>query len=263
VIAIGVEGRGAPLILLHGVGTSSVVWRRVRPLLATKRLVATPDLPGFGSSPPVGRGFELERVAEAVADALAARLRAPFDLLGNSLGGAVALVLAAQRPELVRRLVLAAPAGLSPLPGPVPALAGRTGSTLIAVRRLGAPALVRSAAGRRMLLFGTVADPSAVPAEDAGWMVSGSRGSTRIAQAIAAVARADLRPRLAELTVPAAFLWGASDRVIPVGSLRPLQALAPEAPTEVIPGTGHAPQLERPREFVGALERLLSRITVR
>ena len=88
-------------------------------------------------------------------------------------------------------------------------------------------------------------------------MVRGSQGSTRIGAAIAAVAAADLRPRLAQLTMPVAFVWGDRDRVVPFSSLPDLRALVADAPAEIIPGAGHVPQLERPREFVAAVERLL------
>ena len=119
------------------------------PGLAERHLVATPDtpaghLPGFGASPPIGRGFVLEDVADALADALAA-LPGPVDLLGNSLGGAVAIVLAERRPELVRRLILAAPAGLAPHRAPIPMIAGRVSATVVAARRRVAPRLVGSA----------------------------------------------------------------------------------------------------------------------
>jgi pimeloyl-ACP methyl ester carboxylesterase len=254
VLAIDVEGDGPPLVLLHGVGTSRVVWRRALPLLAARRLVAAPDLPGFGSSPPAGRGFALDEVADELADEL--DRFAPFDLLGNSLGGAVALVLAARHPERVRRLVLAAPAGLSPHRRPIPALAGRTGSALIAARRVAGAPLAGSAAARRLLLLGVVADPARLAADDARRMLRGSAGSRRIADGIAAVAGADLRPLLSRLAMPVAFLWGARDRVIP------LRALVTDAPVEVVAGAGHVPQVERPREFAAAVERLLAAITV-
>jgi pimeloyl-ACP methyl ester carboxylesterase len=259
VIAIDVQGDGEPLVLVHGVGTSRVVWRQVMPALAAGRLVAAPDIPGFGASPPAGPGFPLDDVADALGDGLATELPTPFDLVGNSLGGAVALVLAARRPELVRRLVLAAPAGLAPRRDPIPAVAGRAGSVLIAGRRLAAP-LTGSALARRLLLLGMVSDAAAVSPAEARRMLRGSRGSRRIAAAIAAVAAVDLRPRLRDL--PVAFLWGADDRVFPTSSLPALRALVPGAPVEVIPRAGHVPQLERPAEFVAAVERLLAAVTV-
>jgi pimeloyl-ACP methyl ester carboxylesterase len=254
VVAIDVEGDGPPLVLLHGVGTNRAVWRRVTPLLAAERLVAAPDLPGFGASPPAGRGFALAGVADALAGSLGRF--APFDLLGNSLGGAVALVLAARHPGHVRRLVLAAPAGLSPYRRPIPALAGRAGSALIAARRVAGAPLAGSAAARRLLLFGVVAEPARLPAEDARRMLRGSAGSRRIGDGIAAVAAADLRPLLSELAPPFGFLWGTRDRVIP------LRTLATSAPLETIAGAGHVPQVERPREFAAAVDRLLRAITV-
>jgi pimeloyl-ACP methyl ester carboxylesterase len=262
VVAIDAQGDGPPLVLLHGVGTSRVVWRRALPLLAAERLVAAPDMPGFGASPPVGRGFALDRVADALAEDLEAELPTPFDLLGNSLGGAVALELAGRRPDLVRALVLAAPAGLAPLREPVPLLAGRAGSVLIAARRIAGAPLAGNGLVRRLLLFGTVADPVGVPADEARRMVRGSRGSVRVGAAITTVAAADLRHRLSALAMPVGFLWGAHDRVVPVSALPGLRALAPGAPAEVIAGAGHVPQVERPEEFAAAVDRLLAAITV-
>ena len=113
-IAIDESGQGPPLVLLHGVGASRAVWRLVTPALAEDRHVIAPDLPGFGESAPAANGFDLDTAAAALADPLAERAGGPFDLLGNSLGGAVAFRLAIARPDLVRRLVLSAPAGFAP-----------------------------------------------------------------------------------------------------------------------------------------------------
>jgi pimeloyl-ACP methyl ester carboxylesterase len=136
------------------------------------------------------------------------------------------------------------------------------GNALIAGRRLVGPVLTRNPLARRLLLYGMVADAGAVPAEEARRMLSGSEGSSRIGAAITAVASADLRPLLAELAMPVAFLWGDRDRVFPVSALRGLRALVPGAPAEVISRTGHVPQLERPDEFVAAVDRLLAAVTV-
>ena len=253
-IATETLGEGPPLVLLHGVGTSRVVWHGVMPALAEHRLVVAPDLPGFGGSPPIGPGFDLD----AVADALAAALPERFDLVGNSLGGAVAVAVAHRHPERVRSLILAAPAGFAPHGGPIPVVAGRVGYAIGRSRRAAAPALAARPRSRRLLLAGIVVDTSGVSADDARRMMNGSQGATRISQAIAAVVRADLRPRLAELQMPVAFVWGDRDRVIPYATLRALQALVPGARCEVLEGCGHVPQLERPADFVAAVERLLA-----
>jgi len=260
VIAVDEAGAGDALVLLHGVGASRGVWRRAMPRLARRRRVLAPDLPGFGGSDPAGAGFDLDAVADALAAGLADRAAAPFDLVGNSLGGAVAVVLAARRPDLVRRLVLAAPAGFGPHGATVARAGGVAGARLIGLRgRVGAP-LAGSAAARRVLLFGTVGDPGGLAADDARAMLTASRDSVRIGPAIATVMAVDLRPRLSGLAVPCGALWGERDRVVPVATLDTLRACVPRLPVERIAGAGHVPQVEQPEAFAVALERLLDRI---
>ncbi|HEU0316620.1 MAG TPA: alpha/beta fold hydrolase, partial [Solirubrobacteraceae bacterium] len=213
-LALEESGTGDPLVLVHGLATTRLIWRRVVPLLDRRRRVVRIDVPGFGESPPVGRGFDLRAVAERVAGGLAAaRVEAPFDLAGHSMGGAVALVLAAERPDAVRRLVLVAPAGLRPIPRLAAAAFGASGAPLIALRRAGAP-LTDTGWGRRLLLATGTVDGGSIPPADARAMVGASRGATRVRQALAAVAAADLRPELGALPAPLGLLWGAEDRII-------------------------------------------------
>ena len=260
-IAIDQTGRGRPLVLLHGVGASREVWRHVTPALAEDRRVIAPDLPGFGESTPAARGFELDAVAAALADVLAERTREPFDLLGNSLGGAVAVALAFERPDLVRRLVLAAPAGFASRPPPIAAAAGALADRAVATRRIiGAPA-ARSATARRALLWGAIAEPQRLPADDVRMMVRASRGSTRIGPAVAAVLRADLRPQLARVEAPLGLIWGWRDRIVPITTLRTIRAVRPDAVVSTIPRAAHVPQVERPREFVIAVRSVLDRLS--
>src|ERR1035441_9740051 len=94
-----------------------------------------------------------------VASAASEHVTEPFDLVGNSLGGAVALILALQRPELVHRLVLVAPAGFSPRPRLVADALGRLSDPMIVFRRLLGNPLTSSGIGRRLLLSGTIAAP--------------------------------------------------------------------------------------------------------
>jgi len=271
-IAIDETGEGRPLVLLHGVGASRTVWRRVTPALAEDRLVLAPDIPGFGESAPAvsaaagpahdsrRRRFELETTAQALADALAVRAGAPFDLLGNSLGGAVAVQLAWSRPELVRRLVLSAPAGFSPRSSPLAAAAGVLTDPAVAVRRVVGAPIARVPTARRALLWGAIAEPQRLSADDARMMLQASRGSTRIGAAVAAVLRADLTGQLERLEAPVGVIWGWRDRIIPIATLRRIRAARPDVVVVTIPRAAHVPQVERPAEFVAAVRRLLARL---
>lgn len=249
-----------PIVMLHGVGANRSIWRSVVPLIAEDRLVITPDLPGFGDSPALDTRFDLDAVATTLADDLAQGINEPFDLVGNSLGGAVALVLAERRPELIRRLVLAAPAGLAPRPRPLSALAGHVVGPVIKARRIVGTPLAGSPTARRLLLWGTVASPQKLAPADARAMLQASRGARSIGSAVTAVLNADLRSSVQDAQVPVGLLWGEHDRVIPARSVLSLREFIDGIPLELIPAAGHVPQIERPDEFVRALERLLTRL---
>jgi len=263
-IAIDETGQGPPLVLLHGVGASRAVWRRVTPALSEDRHVIAPDLPGFGESVAAASGFDLDTAAEALADPLVERAGGPFDLLGNSLGGAVAFRLALMRPDLVRRLVLSAPAGFAGAPSPraLRAVAGALGDQAVAVRRIVGAPVARVSAARRALLWGAIAEPQKLNADDARMMLEASRGSTRVGAAVSAVLAADLRTDLDRLRPPLGVIWGWRDRVVPISTLRHIRATRPDVLVVTIPRAAHVPQVERPAEFVAAVRRLLDRLQV-
>jgi pimeloyl-ACP methyl ester carboxylesterase len=255
-LAVDETGRGAPLVLVHGLATTRHIWNPVVGRLARRRRVLTLDLPGFGESLPAGPGFELDAVAERVARAIAAHgVQAPFDLTGHSLGAAVALTLAARRPKLISRLVLVAPAGFQPVPAPVSLLAPGLDALFAARRRL-AP-LTDLALGRRLLLTMAVADGAAIGPTQARLMVQASAGASRTAAAFQAVAGSDLRPLLTRTKAPLGLIWGERDRTIPPRTARLLLDARPDGRLELIRGAGHVPMVERPSEFAAALERLL------
>jgi pimeloyl-ACP methyl ester carboxylesterase len=106
-------GAGRPLILLHGIGMSNAVWNAVVPLLRPTRRVIAFDTAGFGATPPLPRGMT-PTVANLV-DALARSMfklgiETPVDIVGNSLGGLLALEAA--RRGMARSVVAISPAGL-------------------------------------------------------------------------------------------------------------------------------------------------------
>jgi pimeloyl-ACP methyl ester carboxylesterase len=259
-LAVDDLGEGEPLLLIHGLATTRAIWHLVAPQLAHGRRVVTVDVPGFGESAAVSRGFDLRRVAERIARGLAARgVHGPLDLVGHSLGGGIALTLAASRPRLVRRLVLVAPAGLQPIPWPAPLALSYVAPIVLAVRRRAAP-LTELPWGRRILLATAAADGARIAPAEARLVVDASAGAQRTGQALAAITRADLRPLLGRTPAALGVLWGSDDRTIPVRGVEAIRARRPDAEVEVIPRAGHVAMVERPEAFAEALQKLLDRL---
>jgi pimeloyl-ACP methyl ester carboxylesterase len=100
-----------PGVFVHGLGGESLEWADAAKLLADRCAWYAPDLPGFGESPPPADGdLSIDAHARAVVDVITMLAAGPVHLVGNSLGGTVATRVAAERPELVRSLVLISPA---------------------------------------------------------------------------------------------------------------------------------------------------------
>jgi pimeloyl-ACP methyl ester carboxylesterase len=262
-LALDDRGDGPPLVLLHGLATTRLIWRRVVPLLGEERRMLAVDVPGFGESPPAGPGFDLDSVAARIDDGLlSAGVTDGYDLVGHSMGGALAVALAALRPGRVRRLVLCAPAGLRATPGWAARGFAPLAEQAIRLRRAAAP-LADPPWGRRLLLGWGVIDATAIAPSEARAMVGASRGATRIAPALAQVASADLSSVLAELPVPVGAVWGDGDRVISPARADVLRSVRPEAPVELVSGAGHIAMMERPEAFACALECVLERLSSR
>jgi pimeloyl-ACP methyl ester carboxylesterase len=256
-LAVEESGSGAPLVLVHGIATDRHIWDLVVPLLARSRRVVTLDLPGFGQSQPVEPGFDLERVAARIASGLAGRgLSGPVDLVGHSLGGGVAITLAALRPRLVGRLILVAPAGMRPLPAPISRLLASSADAALSARRR-AVSLTEVAWGRRLLLAMTAADGAGLPPTLARQMVEASATAQRTEAALATITSSDLRPILANVAAPLGVIWGEADRTIPLRTLDEVTGARPDARVIRLPDAGHVPMVEQPVRFTDALELLL------
>lgn len=99
-------GQGSPVALLHAVGTSGGIWWQHIPRLARRFRVLAVDLPGHGQSPKPKEPVSLEGMANALHEALQNRSLLPAHLVGLSLGGMVAQMMAVQYPESVATLTL-------------------------------------------------------------------------------------------------------------------------------------------------------------
>jgi len=107
-----VAGAGEPVVLVHGLSGSTRWWVRNTPALAARHRVYLVNLPGFGALHLHGPRFMLTEAADWLAEWMAAVGDGPWHLVGHSMGGYIAIRVAARQPELLRRLVLVSPAGV-------------------------------------------------------------------------------------------------------------------------------------------------------
>ncbi len=240
---LGGARAGTPVVLLHGVGGQANGFARTFFGLA-KRFgsVFALDLPGHGFSPLPEQGpLSLRGQVEVLAAFLREVVRAPPLLVGNSLGGAMAIELAHARPDLVRALGLIAPAGARVgehrLAGTFEAMNVRTNGQAVALTRrlfhrppMGAWLL--SSSLRRM--YGAAA---------ARHVFAEAKPGDHIAPEV-----------LAALAMPTLLVWGASEKVLPYEGLEYFREHLPRhAEVHVVEGFGHVPQVERPRQLVELL----------
>ena len=256
-------GEGPPLLLLHALGESALDWRWVLSDLARTHRVYAPDLPGFGDSAKPAADYSpafFERFAAAFLDALEVERTA---VIGNSLGGLIALRLALFESSRISALALIDSAGLGREVSSAlkwPALPGY-GEAAITLSKTPLGATQRAWL-RIPLLF---ARPERVPPE---WIEEQYRLSQLpgFSQAVVAALRAQVDPggqrevlldRLPSLEIPTLVVWGESDRIFPVSQARDAVAHLREGSLELVPDCGHLPHVERPKRFVAALDRFL------
>jgi pimeloyl-ACP methyl ester carboxylesterase len=216
-----------PLVMLHGLASSSRCWQRTLPAVEQRHRVLLVDL--FAGAT---RRFGLEHSARELAERLVGLAAGPAVFVGHSMGGLVALHLAAEAPELVASLVLV----------DVPAIPVRR-------RRLGqALAVARSSARREAsaigLILGCVLRTSPIA------LIAATR----------ATVAADLERQAADAAFPTLLVWGGRDAIVPQVVGERLARGMPVAELVVIPDAGHQPMWEAPNAFNAVLEAFLTKM---
>jgi len=254
---------GEPALCVHGLGGASTNWTDFAGLLAPSLAVESIDLPGFGRSGPApGRDYSIPAHTQTVIRYLEQSARGPVHLFGNSMGGVVAILIAARRPDLVRTLTLISPA--------VPDLRPRRLGTdpLLAVALLpGTAGMVRRRISRypadlraRSVISLCYADPSRVPPnrmaeaiaeierrDGLGWSTDALLRSLRgLVSAYLAPRRRSLWTRMAAITAPTLVVWGDRDRMVDAALAPRVARTIPDARVLVLPNVGHVAQLEDP-----------------
>jgi pimeloyl-ACP methyl ester carboxylesterase len=268
-------GSGTPMVLVHGLGGSAINWLGVGPSLARRYRVVALDLAGFGETPPVRGSTGLATQRDLLDRFLASVIAGPAIVVGNSMGGLLAMMEAAAEPGRVSHLILAAPAQPAPR-------RGRIGLEILAVfatyvmpwlgawymrrrvARLGPEGLVRE-----MLRICCVDPGRVAPDVRAAHVALTAERLARMPWATDAFVDATrsllsaLRRRrrfylmVDRVTAPCLIIQGTGDRLVPLAASRELARRRPDWRLEVFDAIGHIPQLEAPGRFVETAERWL------
>jgi pimeloyl-ACP methyl ester carboxylesterase len=260
-------GQGPDVLLLHGLGgTKSSFFDTAADLARAGYRVHALDFPGFGgSSKPLLAPYGAKYFARHVIGVMDALGIDRAHLVGNSMGGRVALEVGLEHPERVSALALLCPAvafvkrGWHPI---VRALRPEFGLLPHSLGRSRVERTFWSLFADRDLVDPTVAD-IAVDEFERIYCSAGARtGFLASARAIyldKPFGRDGFYPRLAKLQPPALFVWSSHDKLIPPGFRRHVEQWLPSAEQITLQGCGHVPQVERPERTNALIRRFLSR----
>jgi pimeloyl-ACP methyl ester carboxylesterase len=254
-------GTGPPALALHGLGATKGSFLPTVAALAPRFRVIAVDLPGFGDSDkPIGAAYDARFFAAAGIDLLDALALDRVHLIGNSLGGRIALEIALRHPGRVGRLALLAPS-----------LAWRRDRPWLPLLRLTRPELGLVQLAPRPVVEAIV--HRLIPGADEGWTAAGVDEFLRAyltpagrAAFYAAARQIYLEephgeegfwPRLRTLQADALFVWGRRDRLVPIAFARHVAEALPRA-RHLELDCGHVPQIERPKQTHAALAAFLS-----
>jgi pimeloyl-ACP methyl ester carboxylesterase len=268
-------GRGSPVLFIHGLGSSGYIeWRfNLQPTAARHRVYA-PDLPGFGRTEKPRARYGIAYFTRFIERYMESRRLRSAAVVGASLGGRIALELALEKPNLVRKLVLVNSLGLGRPNAQVSyglVTIPRVGEALMKVARnaldWAPPSLVRRVISRYIHSSSdvdrTMDDTylghlrelySAEGYQDAYLATVRSLVTPRAVLGV----EYDLTKRLCELAMPVQLIWGADDPLFPTAHATRAHSLIRRSRLAVIEGAGHTPQAERPEEFNRVLDAFLT-----
>jgi pimeloyl-ACP methyl ester carboxylesterase len=260
-LAVVTAGAGVPVILLHGLGATKGSFLTTVAALADSFRVIAVDLPGFGDSvKPLRASYHPPFFARSIIELLDALGLARAHLIGNSMGGRIALEMGLRYPERVGRLALLAPS-----------LAWKRERPWAPLVRLLRPELGLLQITPRPVVDALVR--RLIPGAGSGWVEAGvdeflrSYVTARGRLAFYAAARQiyleephgakGFWTRLPALEPEALFIWGKRDWLVPIGFAAHVRDALPSA-RHLELDCGHVPQLERPRETHDAIAAFLS-----
>ncbi len=250
------KGEGSPLVLIHGLGGCIYNFRYNIPVLAERLRVVALDLKGFGySERPTPSDYSLTAQARLVGELMDRLGISRAAVLGHSMGGAIALRLAAISPEKVDRLIMV---GSAPPDRMVPRVAASR--PLRALLRMAAALVLHQPRLRERVLRQGFYDPSFLTPEMLAefGQFARIRGSADAAASLVSDAARDEPLDLSQVSQPVLLLWGEGDRWTNVSVARWLADRLPNARLQVIDRARHMVLEERAKEANDAILAFLS-----
>jgi pimeloyl-ACP methyl ester carboxylesterase len=264
---------GEPALCVHGLEGSSRNWTDLMELLRPRLACDALDLPGFGDSPPRPDGrYSIAALAQTVIALIERSGRGPVHLLGNSLGGAVCVHVAAARPDLIRTLTLISPALPDPRPRldllrfPLMSVPGIGVRLLRQVQHLPAERRVADVIAtcfsdpRRFPPARLTAEVAALTRRDTfDYAAAAMIGSVRTltAETLRRVGRPAWRDA-ARITAPTLVIYGRDDRLVDARMAGRAAHAFGHGRIVVMPSTGHVAHMEHPQLVAAEIGVLLA-----
>jgi pimeloyl-ACP methyl ester carboxylesterase len=253
-------GEGPALLLIHGMAGSSATWRAIMPQLSKKYRVVAPDLLGHGESDKPRGDYSLGAFAVWLRDFLDELGITRATVVGQSLGGGVAMQFVYQHPDYCERLVLISSGGLGPDVGFILRLLSAPGAEFVLPVVAPQPVLAVGNKLKSWLVGAGIQSPRGAELWSAYSSLSDRQTRQSFlrtlrsvvdyrGQAVSALNRLRLQTEL-----PVMAIWGEKDNIIPVEHAYAAQAARETSRLEVLPGVGHFAQVEAPTRVVELIE---------
>jgi len=254
-------GEGEPIVFVHGISGSWQNWLENLPHFARNHRLIALDLPGFGASPMPSWEIDMPTYGQLLHDFCEKLGIEGATLVGNSMGGFIAVEAVTAAPGHFARLVLVSAAGIINTWNPEERAILTAWYWKHFDRRFARRARMIVLRPRaRQLVFGPfVRYPARLRADLLLEQIEGGLSQSEgFGDALHAVLGHDIRERLGKIEMPTMLVWGQSDRVVPMAAALSYHRRIPHSRLEIFERTGHVPQLERPLRFNLLLDEFLA-----
>jgi len=245
IIAYVEGGNGETVLLLHGIGMDKDNWVRFARYLKKMYHVIAPDLPGFGESSVVlSEGYDIESQVKRIHEFILKVGLTKFHLAGNSMGGLIAGIYAADHPDEILSLGLIDPGGVMDRePSPI----------ALEVAKGNNPLVPTQPSDFDVLLKFVFVKPPFIPGIVKLYLGEQAAARKDFNQRVFIEAKPEdqLERRMKDIRAKTLIIWGDTDRVFPVSGAPLLNKGIAASKLVIMKDCGHVPMFERPEETAG------------